>query len=282
MASITDIIKEGLKYPFNDTRKVLILGLIFLISGLISLFTQYVVYDSMTLMVNASPYTSVNGMFASIPPSNSALIFLSWIVTFILFLFTSGYIYDVIKYAIDGRYELPDFGNIFAILKNGLRTLIVGIVYSIVPALIFILGLMLMVNEASGEAVNMFGLILLFVSFIVAIFIYLIEVIAISHMVENDSLKSAFQFSEIFDIISNMGWGRFIGALIFAFIVIAIISMFFGMIFGAISTGIGILFDSALVSTLVSSILTGLLLSPYISIALGRMFGSVYKEAISK
>ena len=132
-----------------------------------------------------------------------------------------------------------------------------------------------MVNEASGEAVNMFGLILLFVSFIVAIFIYLIEVIAISHMVENDSLKSAFQFSEIFDIISNMGWGRFIGALIFAFIVIAIISMFFGMIFGAISTGIGILFDSALVSTLVSSILTGLLLSPYISIALGRMFGSV-------
>lgn len=282
MASVTDIIKEGLKYPFNDTKKVLILGAIFLVSGLISFFTQYVVYDSMTVMINSSPYTTVNGMFAAIPPANSALIVLSWIVTFIFFLFISGYIYDVVKYAIDGRYELPDFGNVLVTFKNGLRTLVVGIAYSIVPALIFLLGLMLMVNEASGEAVNMFGLILLFASLIVAIVVYLIEVIAISHMVENDSLKSAFQFREIFDIISNMGWGRFIGALIFIFIVIAIIAMFFGMIFGAISTGIGILFGSAFVLAIVSLILNNLLLSPYISIALGRMFGSVYKEAISE
>lgn len=279
MASITDVVKEGLKYPFNDSKKVLTLGIIFLVSSLVSLAMEFLVFDNMRILANIAPVDTVQAALSAMPPSNMALIVLSWIVTFILMVFASGYIYDVIKYGIEGKSELPEFSDIKGLLVKGLRAFVVGLAYSILPMILFFLGLMLTVNESVGASVNAIGAIVLLIAIIFAIFASLMEVMALCHMVDKDELSAAFRFKEILGLIKNLGWGRFIGILLFTVIVIMIISVFFGFIFGAIAGIISVIVGSAFVMALVNMILNSLLINPYVSIVISRIYGSIYKEA---
>ena len=279
MASITDVVKEGLKYPFNDYKKVLTLGAVFLISSMVSLFMNYFVFDSLKVIENNAPLETFNALIGAIPPSNMALIVLSWIITFILMLFCAGYLYDVIKYGIEGRSELPEFKDIKGIFLNGIRTIIVGIAYSILPMILFFLGLMLTVNEAVGPTVNTIGGIILLIAIVFAIFIELFEVMAMGNMIAKDDLKAAFNFKEILALIKNIGWGKYIGILFFTIIAMMIVSVFFEFIFGAISVLISMLFASAIVLIIVKMILDSLLLNPYVCIVISRIYGSVYRQA---
>ena len=279
MASITDVVKEGLKYPFNDGKKVLILGIIFLVSSLVSMAMEFLVFDNMRILANVAPVDTVQAAISAMPPSNMALIVLSWIVTFILMVFASGYIYDVIKYGIEGKSELPEFSDIKGLLVKGLRAFVVGLVYSILPMILFFLGLMLTVNESVGASVNAIGAIVLLIAIIFAIFVSLVNVMALCNMVDKDELAAAFRFKEILALIKNLGWGRFIGILLFTVIAIMIISVFFSFIFGAIAGIISIIVGSAFVMALINMILNSLLINPYVSIVISRIYGSIYKEA---
>lgn len=279
MSSITDVVKEGLKYPFNDGKKVLVLGLIFLISSFISFFIQYLAYDSMKVIAENAPIDTAQKAFSMIPQTNMALIVLSFIVIFILMIFCSGYLYNVIKYSIEARFELPEFKDIKGIFLNGIRSLIVGIAYTILPAILFLLGLMLTVNESIDCSINYIGGIILIISIILAIFISLVEIMAMSNMIYNDELAAAFRFREILALIKNIGWVKFIGILLFSFITIMIISAFFNFLFGTIAFGISILTGSALVLALINLILNALLIESYTSIVISRIYGSIYKEA---
>lgn len=279
MSSITDVVKEGLKYPFNDGKKVLVLGLIFLISSFISFFIQYLAYDSMKVIAENAPIDTAQKAFSMIPQTNMALIVLSFIVIFILMIFCSGYLYNVIKYSIEARFELPEFKDIKGIFLNGIRSLIVGIAYTILPAILFLLGLMLTVNESIDCSINYIGGIILIISIILAIFISLVEIMAMSNMIYNDELAAAFRFREILALIKNIGWIKYIGILLFSFITIMIISAFFNFLFGTIAFGISILTGSALVLALINLILNALLIDSYTSIVISRIYGSIYKEA---
>ena len=189
MASITDVVKEGLKYPFNDGKKVLTLGIIFLVSSLVSLAMEFLVFDNMRILANIAPVDTVQAALSAMPPSNMALIVLSWIVTFILMVFASGYIYDVIKYGIEGRSELPEFSDIKGLLVKGLRAFVVGLVYSILPMILFFLGLMLTVNESVGASVNAIGGIVLLIAIIFAIFVSLVNVMALCNMMDDNKIE---------------------------------------------------------------------------------------------
>ena len=282
MSSITDVVKEGLKYPFNDGKKVLTLGVIFLIASLVSLLMQYFVFDNMRILADNAPVDTIQAAISALPPTNMTLIVLSWIVTFILMIFCSGYIYDIIKYGIEGKSELPEFKDIKGIFIKGIRSFIVGIAYSILPVILFLLGLMLAVNESVSGSVNAIGGIIIVIAIAFAIFAALLEIMALCNMVDKDELAAAFRFKEILALIKNLGWGRYIGILLFAIIAIMIISVFFSFIFGAIATGISILFGSAFVLALVNLIFNSLLINPYTSIVISRVYGSVYKEAIGQ
>ena len=281
MTSITDYVKEGLKYPFNDGKKVLTLGVIFLISSLVSFLMSYFIFDSIRLIENNTTLGTVNSVFSAIPQSNMPLIVLSWLISFILLLFASGYLYDIIKYSIEGRKELPEFSDIKGIFLKGIRTFIVGIAYAIVPFLLFILGVMLSANENVGVAVNSIGAIILFISIIVTIFIALVEIMALSNMIAHDELSAAFRFKEILALVKNIGWGKYIGVLIFAFIVVVVLSVFLRFIASMISFGLAALLGSALVLALSSLILNSLFINSYLSVVFGRIFGSIYREAVN-
>lgn len=280
MSSITDVVKEGLKYPLNDWKKVLTLGVIFLISSLVSFSMEYMVFDNMRIIISDNaPFDTVQAALSSLPPNSIALIALSGIISLILMIFCSGYIYDVIKYAIEGKSELPGFADIKGLFVKGIRSFLVGIAYSILPAILFFLGLMLTVNEAVSGSVNMIGVVILLIAIVFAIFMSLLQVMALSNMIDKDEMAAAFRFKEIFALIKNLGWGRFIGILLFTVVAAMIISIFFGLIFGAIASAISIIFGSALVLSLVNMTLDSLLLNPYMSIAISRVYGSVFKEA---
>lgn len=281
MTSITDYVKEGLKYPFNDGKKVLTLGVIFLISSLVSFLMSYFIFDSIRLIENNTTLGTVNSVFSVIPQSNMPLIVLSWLISFILLLFASGYLYDIIKYSIEAKKELPEFSDIKGIFLKGIRTFIVGIAYSIVPFLLFILGVMLSANENVGAAVNSIGGIILFISIIVTIFVALIELMALSNMIAHDELSAAFRFKEILALVKNIGWGKYIGVLIFAFIVVVVLSVFLRFIASMISFGLGALLGSALVLALSSLVLNSLFINSYLSVVFGRIFGSIYREAVN-
>ena len=282
MSSITDVVKEGLKYPFNDGKKVLTLGVVFLVSSLVSLLMQYFVFDNMRTLADSAPIDTVHAALSALPPSNMALIVLFWIVTFILMIFCSGYVYDVIKYAIERRSDLPEFKDIKGIFIKGIRSFIVGIAYSILPLILFLLGLMLAVNESVGGSVNAIGGIIIVIAMVFAIFAALLQVMALCNMIDKDELAAAFRFKEILALIKNLGWGRYIGILLFTVIAVMIITVFFGFIFGLIATAISILVGSAFVLTLVNLILNSLFINPYSSIVFSRVYGSVYKEAIGQ
>lgn len=281
MTSITDYVKEGLKYPFNDGKKVLTLGVIFLISSLVSFLMSYFIFDSIRLIENNTTLGTVNSVFSAIPQSNMPLIVLSWLISFILLLFASGYLYDIIKYSIEGRKELPEFSDIKGIFLKGIRTFIVGIAYAIVPFLLFILGVMLSANENVGAAVNSIGAIILFISIIVTIFIALVEIMALSNMIAHDELSAAFRFKDILALVKNIGWGKYIGVLIFAFIVVVVLSVFLRFIASMICFGLGALLGSALVLALSSLILNSLFINSYLSVVFGRIYGSIYREAVN-
>lgn len=279
MSSITDVVKEGLKYPFNDGKKVLTLGIILLVSSLVSIFMDYMVFDNMRVLADAAPVETVQAAISALPPSNVALVVLSWIITFALAIFCAGYLYNVIKYSIENRSDLPGFADIKNIFVNGIKIIIVEIAYMILPAILLLLGIMLAVNEAVSSSVNTIGGILIVIAIVFAIFAALMEIMAICNMVEKDNLKAAFDFNGILAQIKKIGWGRFIGILIFTGVVIAVLSVFLDLIFGAIATGLSILLGSALVLILTRTIFDSLLVSPYMGIVLSRIYGSIYREA---
>lgn len=279
MSSITDVVKEGLKYPFNDGKKVLTLGIILLVSSLVSIFMDYMVFDNMRVLADAAPVETVQAAISALPPSNVALVVLSWIITFALAIFCAGYLYNVIKYSIENRSDLPGFADIKNIFVNGIKIIIVEIAYMILPGILLLLGIMLAVNEAVSSSVNTIGGILIVIAIVFAIFAALMEIMAICNMVEKDNLKAAFDFNGILAQIKNIGWGRFIGILLFTGIVIAVLSVFLDLIFGAIATGLSILLGSALVLILTRTIFDSLLVSPYMGIVLSRIYGSIYREA---
>jgi len=212
---IGEIISDSIKYPSSGWGKVLILGVIMIASILI------------------------------VP------IFLVY-----------GYVFRIIKATLAGMDELPDFDEIGDMFVDGLKIFVVAIVYAI-PVYIIALILNMIIGASVDvtttattlDAAMFWGILASNIVFaIIAIIVGLIEIIAIANMAYNDGeLGAAFRFSEIMDIIANIGWGKYIAT----YIVIIIIA------------AIGVLIGMLTMFILIGFILLPLVIAPYIA-----MFGS--------
>lgn len=155
-----------------------------------------------------------------------------------------GYILRIIKATLAGIDDLPDFDEVGDMFIDGLKVLIVGIVYAIpiwiIAAIIgAILGAIFPATttyytSADANAI-IGGMIASYaVLFIVALIIGLIEIIGIANMAYYDGeLGAAFKFSDILNYIATIGWGKYIAVyIIIALIgvVISIIAMFVGIL----------------------------------------------------
>lgn len=171
-----------------------------------------------------------------------------------------GYVFRALKASIAGFDDLPEFDEWGEMLVDGLKVFVVQIAYLIVP--ILIIGVPGLIAYITGTV----PIILLFLAGIIATILAIIlgfmELIAIAHMAYNDSeLGAAFRFSEILDVISQIGWIDYI----IWYIVVLIVAGVLGFI-SSLLANIPIL--GAAIAILV--------ITPYISLFICRALALLY------
>ena len=280
MGSITDIVVDGLKYPFNDVNKYLGFGVIQVIMS--ALFMGAFASTGYYFIQAYKTSVSMGLDMIDLSVVSPAMIIVSavlFVLGLIVFVYISGYEFNILKFSISKNNELPAFNDYVGILKDGLKMIAVKIAYAILPGILFLLGLMLSVNDNVGAAVNVIGSFILAIAIIFAIIVAFFLIMATARMVDMGTLRSAFDFREIYELISNMGVVQYVGILIFLAIAIAIINLAASVIFEIFGFAVALVLPTALASVFLVMILSSLLIDSFTSLATYRVYGSVYNVA---
>ena len=277
MASITDCVVEGLKYPFNDLKKLLGFGVLFAILSALSTYISVKSFDifRFTIHLVENTNTTVSHIpLSQLPTGDIYLVVGMAILSFIVTLFIFGYQYDIVKFSIDKKSDLPGFADIMGMFVKGVKYFIVTIAYSIIPIIVFAGGVALVGDSTGFIAVALIAAVLFIIS-------DLLLIMALNNMVAHDSIKKAFDISEITSNISNLGWGKYIGTIIFTLIVYMIIMVAVSVIISIITVAFAAtISNQAIVISFVIAIIEGLFIDSYASAFLSRVCGSIYRESI--
>ena len=264
--TIGSILKDAVKYPFSDWKKILILGIVLLLYS--SHIVSYVFAMIFCEFSNISGLSNVviGDMFFGI-----AQVLFDLIGILILF-FIFGYYFRIIKSSLDGSFELPKFTHWKEMFNDGIKVYIVFVVY-LIPILIFTL------IAGSLEIITYPAPISQFTSFsgtfvssvsagewiIVLLTLYLFLIISVSYfaianMVKNNGeLTSAFRFKEILSKIRNIGLKKLIAFYLVAIIPVYLISY--------------IVFEADITYLPIS-----LIIAPYLSMLIYRFLTLLYKS----
>ena len=280
MWSITDIVVDGLKYPFNDVNKYLGFGIIQVIMSALFMgaFASTGYYFVQAYKTSVSMGLDMIDL-SVVSPTMIIVSAVLFVLGLIVFVYISGYEFNILKFSISKNNELPAFNDYVGILKDGLKMIAVKIAYAILPGILFLLGLMLAVNDNVGAVVNGIGSFILAIAIIFAIVVAFFQIMAIARMVDMGTLRSAFDFREIYELISNMGVVQYVGILIFLAIAIAIINLAASAIFEIFGFAVALVLPTALASVFLVMILSSLLIDSFTSLATYRVYGSVYNVA---
>ncbi|MBP2046055.1 DUF4013 domain-containing protein [Methanobacterium aggregans] len=211
---VTAIIKDSLRYPLSDWKKILILGIIIVISDLLS-------------------------VFQSLGVTNKDLIPFLVVVGFLIGLLVNGYLFRILRSSLDGHNELPKFNKWISMFYDGFKVFTTFIAYLIVPPVVILfllislmgidftfftpiwgtLGinpLYLVTSEIFPGIVNFLAIsydIFAELSLLVLLFVFTITPIflmAIANMAYEGEFSAAFRLHEILDEIGCIGWGNLI------------------------------------------------------------------------
>lgn len=223
--SISSIFNNALRFPFGNIEKWLVLGILLILGGLSSILISF----GIDLGV-ASIITSIIALIAG----------------FIV----SGYSLAIVRDTIHGYDQLPSF-DIGENFVDGIKVFILGIVYSIIPVIVFFALLIVtgaaesfieIINLSIGGAVVPSDLALSFVgsigitfiiSLIVLIIFSLFSTIAMCRLANTGRFSQGFAFSEIIDDFKRIGVGSFIVwwiVLVIISVILVLISVFISAI----------------------------------------------------
>lgn len=277
MASITDCVVEGLKYPFNDIKKLLGLGILFVIFDLISMSFTLKTVDVTRMIVDTLEKTNATAStlsYSQLPNGDIYLAIAILIVGFLVSLFIMGYQYKVISFSINRKDDLPGFGDIVGMFIKGVKYFLVSIVYAIPSMIVAFLAILVTNNSSLWPVIMIISVLLMVIS-------YFLLIMALNNMVAHDSIKKAFDFNEIIGNISNLGWGKYIGTVIFTVIVFMIINIAIGIVMSFLNVIFAATVNNqAIVISIVISIIEALFVTSYCSVFFNRVCGSIYRESI--
>lgn len=204
----------------------------------------------------------------------------------------TGYNYRVINTAvhgiINGRDPLPDFDDLIDMFVDGVKVVIVQILYLIVPMIIFLV-FAVVAGQLSGVASSALMLIGCLITLIVGVAACLMSQMGICHMAYNDgAFSKAFALNEIKEVIDEIGWFEclvtYIGLIIIVLVISVVVTTIIGIIFtlfgisgavlGANPSGVFVL--GAFVNSAISMFIVG----PYLSIFAARSMGLLYTMQI--
>ena len=277
MASMTDYVVEGLKYPFNDVKKLLGFGVLFALMSALSTFISvksFEIFRATVHIVENSNTTLSHLPFSQLPTADINFVGALAIIGFIISLFILGYQYNVVKFSIDKKEDLPGFTDILGIFIKGIRYFLVILAYNIIPMLVFVGGIALV-----GDSSML--LVIFLISGLLFIIAYFLLIMALNNMIAYDDIKKAFDLSEITGNIANLGWGKYIGIILFTLIVYMIIIAAVSFILSFISAIFAATISNrALVIAYFIAIIEGLFIDSYGAVFYNRVCGSIYRESI--
>lgn len=242
---IGEIISDAIKYPASDWKKLIILGVFYLLGFLI-----------------------------------------------IPLFFAIGYVFRALKATIAGFDELPEFDEWGGMFVDGLKVFVVSLVYLIIPLIIIGVGVFTSLEKllSSPGAFTPYGNVIvtdltllqaglgiIIIGIIVAIIFGLLLTIAIAHMAANDRFKAAFRFREILDVISEIGWGKYILWYIIVAIIVWIISFILNFIITLGYIGLNIA-TGPLLAYIIANLLYAIFIRSYLSLFYLRALGLLYPK----
>lgn len=263
-----EIFSNSLKYPISDYTKLLIVGVVCVLTSLSAIFVQFGIY-------------------------NRTLSLIFGIIALVANILLLGYGLSVMKHGIEMDDVIPDF-DWATNFVDGLKYILVSIVYLLVPTLVttvvaFALGsgplskiltqdtlaaaasgnstqLNLVLNSIPQEAWS--GLFTaIAVSSIVAIILFVIFglflEIGICRLAKYGSIGEAFSFGQIWSDLKEIGILKVLGFII----VVSVICSLIGLVIGFVSI---IPFVGVIVATLV--------LRPFMLLFSNRAMGLLYSE----
>ena len=132
-----------------------------------------------------------------------------------------GYYLRIIKSTLAGLDELPDFERVGELFIDGIKILIVCIIYVIVPLIFYALSF------------TFAGLVFFIIAAIFALIISIFAYMGIVNMAYYDSeIDAALRYREILDRITAIGWGNYILWWIVLMLIITVAGFIIGIVGG--------------------------------------------------
>ena len=245
---IGEIINDSIKYPLSNKKTFLFLGLIVILSDLTNIFGS----------------ARYNG-----------LIIIFGILSLILFFVKLGYQLRIMEFSTEVNNILPELNEWKDLFINGLKVMVVTLVY-VIPILVIIIPLAIIIAitsvNSNGNLVdtNMFktfGLFTIIMGLYLAI-LYPMYFMSLANMAKNRrNIDYAFKFNEIKNIVSNVRLGNFIIWYIFTGLIYLFILL--------IGFGLTTIFNMAHFK-FIGVLLTSLIVAPFALIFLYRSATLIY------
>ena len=233
--SLGEIFSDAVKYPFSDLTNFLIVGVLALLA-------------------------SLSSVVASFGVENTAVLGIASIIGLIFALILSGYSVDVVKKGIESSNDFPIIDLKDQLIK-GVKAIIIGIVYMIIPIIIAIVLMTVfgVIGAGIDHAVASLGFASIIV-FIIFILFAIFEMIALARFANTGEMIEALNIGAVFEDVKRIGILKII-AFVFVLIIIAIIASLIMSLFAYIPY-IGVIIVTLLVGafmTLFSNKALGLL-----------------------
>lgn len=261
---ITESIKYGFSYATSDYQKLLIFGIICILASLSSVVIGFGIKN------------------------NESLFAVTGIIAFIFSIVVGGYRLSVLKKNIEGESDLPDL-NIKDNFIDGIKLIVLEIVYYLIPAIITILIAVITVGASiaslGGETLNSTAnetallnpaflgtfltgfAIVIIVGIILFIIFAFFEFMGASRLAKTGSLSEGLSFKQSYADAKSIGFGPLLGWIILVGIIIFIITLI-----GSLITLI----------PYVGALITALIITPFIAIFTSASLGNLYKTDVLK
>jgi len=201
--------------------------------------------------------------YSTTPYKRAILLGILYLLSFLIIpmFLALGYIYRCIKGTIDGRDELPEYGEWGRMLIDGLK-LFVAYLIVIIPVVIIAflfaaapIGLAILNPYAMIGAMIPFFITALIIVILAGLYLFM----AIPYMIYTGRIGAVFSFSEVMERIRRIGYGRYFA--------ICIVTIIIAWLLGLISSLI--------------PVIGVILITPIAIILMARVEGQVFKESMS-
>ena len=215
---ISEIISDAIRYPANNVKAMLIYIVLGIVAALVIGFT-----------IGGVALTADNVMAAG------GIGLIGFIIALLIYLLISGYCLDIIKIGIDKADDAPEI-DISRQIINGIKYIILAIVYLIIPFIVMIL--LTQLNQTLGAIVG----IILFIVFGFAL------LMGVCRLAKTESLGDALNIPEAIKDITKVGIVKILAIIIVFFIISLIVSFIAGIFvnLGDIGTFLGALIQGIL------------------------------------